>query len=224
MRQLPKLIVVGIALVATSSPAFAHFPFLEWKAASDDGTLHVYFSELAEPDNPALLTKLVDSKVWQQTPGSEPKEVEIRLQNDALTASPKTAGPTAFLLTKDYGTLERGGDSYHLQYYAKTYSDPAAWTIETSKSLLLDLVPERKGEQLTLTVLWKQKPVANAELVIQSGTEFVEANSNAEGKFVYKIEEPGLYSIRVKHVEPSAQGKSVRHYSTLTLDLLQAPR
>jgi hypothetical protein len=222
MHTLRTLFVVGITLVAMSSPAFAHFPFLEWKPADDAGTLHVYFSELAEPDNPALLTKLVDSKVSQQTPGSEPKELAIQLQNDALTASPKTDGPTAFLLTKDYGTLERNGESYHLQYYAKTYSDPAAWKVETSKSLPLDLIPERKGNELTLTVLWKQKPVADAELVIQSGTEFLEAKSNAAGKLVYKIEEPGLYSIRVKHVEKDAEGKASRHYSTLTLDLKNA--
>ncbi len=219
MQTLRTLLIASIALVAMSSPALAHFPFLEWKAADGDGTLHVYFSELAEPDNPALLTKLVDSKVSQQTPGSEPKELAIQLQNDALTASPTINGPTAFLLTKDYGTLERNGESYHLQYYAKTYSDPAAWKVETSKSLPLDLVPERKGNELTLTVLWKQKPVADAELVIQSGTEFLEAKSNAQGKLVYKIEEPGLYSIRVKHVETGAEGKASRHYSTLTLDL-----
>ena len=106
MRTLRTLSIAGIALVAMWSPAFAHFPFLEWKPADGDGTLHVYFSELAEPDNPALLTKLVDSKVSQQTPGSEPKELAIQLQNDALTASPKTDGPTAFLLNSTAaGTL-----------------------------------------------------------------------------------------------------------------------
>lgn len=219
MRHIRTLLVTGVASLAMSSPVFAHFPFLEWKPADGSGTLHVYFSELAEPDNPALLTKLVDSKVWQQTPGSEPKPLAIQLQNDALTASPTIGGPTAFLLTKDYGTLERNGESYHLLYYAKTYSDPAAWKVETSKSLAFDLVPERKGDELTLTVLWKQKPVADAELVIQSGTEFLEAKSNADGKLVYKISEPGLYSIRAKHVEANAEGKSSRHYSTLTLNL-----
>jgi len=222
MQKTRMLLLAGIASFVLSSPVFAHFPFLEWKPAGDAGTLHIYFSELAEPDNPALLTKLVDSKVWQQTPGSEPKALAIQLQSDALTASPTTDGPTAFLLTKDYGTLERGGESYHLLYYAKTYSDRAAWKIDTPKSLKLDLVPERKGNELTLTVLWNGKPLADAELVIQSGTEFLEAKSNAEGKFAYKIPEPSLYSIRVKHVEAGAEGKSSRHYSTLTLDLKNA--
>ena len=221
-----RIFLAGLLAIAVPAVASAHFPFLHLKPAENGPPeLHVYFSESAVPDDPALLDRLLGAEVWQLSKDGEPTPLTLKKGEASLTASPTSAGPAAFGFIKDYGVISRGGQPFLLQYYAKTFSGHEAWKTSTAKSLKLDIVPELKSDELTLTVLWEGKPLPNAEVVVEGGIEFIEGKADEAGRFTCKVPDPALYSIRAKHVEAKPgerDGKrfdDARHYSTLVLDL-----
>lgn len=221
LRVIPALAMLLLAPVA----AHSHFPFVHLKGENGQSVLHVYFAETAEPDDPALLDRLLDSKAWHLEAGGSPMPLSLTKGTDSLVAETSNSDSAVYGLTKDYGVISRGESTFRLAYYAKTFSGREAWPVNASKHLALDIVPQRQGDKLILTVLWHGKPLPNAEVVVEGGIESLEGKTDAEGKFACALPDPELYSIRAKHVVEKSgdvDGKhfdSTRHYSTLTLDL-----
>lgn len=224
MRRVLTL-AASAGLAVWSTAAFAHFPFLHLKTEGGTPELHVYFAESAEPDDPSLLDRLAGADVWEVRGDGTTEPLTVKKGESSLETPVAKAGPAAFALQKDYGVLSRNGESFSLVYYAKTFAGPEAWEISPGERSRLDLVPRRDGEQLTLTVLWNGKPLADAEVTVQGGVDFEEGKTDAEGRFTCKTTGRELYSIRAKHVEAAAGEKdgkkfdATRHYATLTLDL-----
>lgn len=212
--------LIAIAVLAPLG-AKAHFPFLHYVSEGGPAKLHVYFGETAEPDDPSLLDRIADSKVSQTSQDSAEQPLQLRKGESSLIADPKDTGPALFSLTKDYGVLTRGDESFHLIYYAKTYTGQDAWRIRMAQATPLEVVPEIRGSQLIFNVRWRGKPLPDAEIIVQGGIELYEGKTDAEGRYVIKRPDPELYSVRTKIIEsgPGPIGKSKRHYATLTLQL-----
>lgn len=221
--------VLPLLAVAVSFPAnaLAHFPFLHLKSQDEGPTaLHVYFAETAEPDDPALLDRLGGAEAWRIEANGESQPLALKKGENSLMVPVSGSGPAAYVLRKDYGVLARGGQlPFRLMYYAKTHSGRDAWEIDTADRLRLDIVPSRKGDELTLTILWNGKPLPEAEVIVQGGIESIEGKTDAEGRFTCRPSDPDLFSIRAKHVEAGSGEREgerydeTRHYATLTLDL-----
>ncbi|MCA9067350.1 MAG: DUF1668 domain-containing protein, partial [Planctomycetaceae bacterium] len=226
MKRLHGLFVLGLLVLAASLPKVAQAHFI-WLATGDDGNLHVYFSEGAEPDNPELLKYAEKAQVYQVGAKGKPQKLNLKRGKESLTAKPQgQAGESVFVATHDFGLMERGGTPFLLRCFAKTgpQAGQSAWKANTSKRLALDLHPQAQGKQVKIQVLWQGKPVKGAEYTVAlPGKDDVKGETDESGSFEFAAGEPGLHEIRVKHVQLQSgqhEGKDykeIRNYVTLAL-------
>ncbi|WP_339734628.1 DUF4198 domain-containing protein [uncultured Gimesia sp.] len=224
--------IICLLAASMTNQAFAHFLWLlpQAEGKNNAAKVQLYFGEAAEPDDPDLLKKLTDIKVWEKTSKGQLETYKLTAGDDSLfiTPKPKGAGRAAYGLDHTYGVITRGESQFLLKYYAKAFPQKSqrVWSkINTSEQLPLEIVPVLKGEEVTLQVNWNGKPLADAELKIigpETSSETVTAATNAKGQFQTKLTD-GVYSIRTKHTEEKKgehkgdKYDSIRHYSTLTL-------
>lgn len=212
--------------------AQAHFLWLVSKSG-DEGPqgIHLYFGELAEPDDPALLDRVLSAQIWQLDAAGKKVELKSSKGEESIIAKPVIKEPSVVGLTHDYGVLTRGENSFVLRYYAKAFhnASSAEWNkIDSSKQIPLDITPEYKDEfHITLHVKWNGKPLPNAEIKIEDDEANFEAETTTDenGQFTFPVPKSSLLSIRVKHVEEKegeldgSKYSSIRHYSTLALPI-----
>ncbi|MEO8497619.1 MAG: kelch repeat-containing protein [Planctomycetota bacterium] len=222
------LLAVAVALQLPSL-ANAHFLWLVRHVDKDTGEqLHLYFSELAESDDPDLLDRVADAKVWQVDATGETKQLSLEKGSESLLVKLGDAPKSSmFVLQRDLGVMERGGESFLLRYYAKTgpVLGSNAWEkIDCGKHLALDLIPTKHGEDIRVTVKWHGTPVSGAQVkIVGPGMKDFEALSDEHGQVTFTAAKAGVHSIRAKHTEDKAgetEGNkftSTRHYSTLAL-------
>jgi uncharacterized GH25 family protein len=214
----------------------AHFVFVAIaKDSSGQAAAHVWFSELAEPDNAELLDKLRSIKVWSRSPDGAAKDVTVAKQTDAsgggalIGAIPENASALSAYI--NYGVITRGNATFQLQYHAK-FLDAASANLKAlarDERLAFDIVPHAAEKGYSLEILFQGKPVAGSEVVIfDPAAGETTGKTNEAGKLELATVKPGLYSIRAKWVVAEA-GKSgdkeysqVNHYSTLTLRVPEA--
>ncbi len=224
---LALLITTGILFPSISN---AHFLWLLSKNTPDKNLeVEIYFGEIAEPDDPSLLKRIKDVKVVTMSEDGHSKPLKMNLTAESLASvSEKFTKPQAICLNHTYGLMTRGGSSFVLKYYAKTYSPNLSnWAaFPTATQNDLDIVPSQKEGQFSFKVLLKGKPLQNAELKIYGDDidDIIETHTDKNGEYQCKLPLTGVYSIRAKHVEDS-KGKlkdeeysSIRHYSTLVLN------
>jgi hypothetical protein len=225
-----------LALLGATSPAFAHFVWVSVeKDSAGQPAAHVWFSELAEPDNADLLDKITTIKVWSRSAAGKPADVKVTKQalgggGGALVGA-VPGGTPALSAHINYGVLTRREQTFLLQYHAK-YLDASAAEFKTlarDGALTFDVVPHRTEKGFSLEVLFQGKPVAGSEVVIlDPASNETEAKTDKEGRVDLAASKPGLYSIRAKWVvmEAGKQGDKeypqVNHYSTLALRVPQA--
>jgi N-acetylneuraminic acid mutarotase len=214
-------------LLAFPAVSQAHFLWLLHDPVT--GKAQVYFSELAEPDDPALLEKCVKAEVWAVAGRGEPKPLTLTKTAETLEATLDSAAKeSALILRHQYGVMSRGGESFLLNYYAKTYPFPMPKTwraVKNTDKLPLEVTPTRQGKQMTFHVTWNDKPLPAATVtIVGPGIEKkLEGNADEAGNFTCELPQGGVFSIRVKQTETAAgkfedkEFKSIRHYSTLTL-------
>lgn len=217
------------AFLAMPLAAQAHFIFLLTKAEPAGRAIHVYFSEEAAPDNPALLDRLAGLEVWQYTAGKEPKKVDVAKGADSLTGKlDDAAKDSVFVSKRDLGVMTRGEVSFGLQYYAKT--GPAApnhpaWKIDTSKVLKLDVVPTITDGEVALKALLDGKPAEGVEIAADGPKLGIKDLTNADGVAKFKTAGPGVYSFRAKLVDKTPGEKDgkkypeLRHYTTVAFEI-----
>lgn len=218
--------------VFVTNQAQAHFLWLlpQAEGKNNAAKVQLYFGETAEPDDPDLLKRLTNIKVWEKDSQGKLQTYSLTEGDDSLFVTPRSkgAGEAAYSLNHTYGVITRGESQFLLKYYAKAFPQKSQgiWNkISCSKELPLEIVPILKGEEVTLQVNWNGKPLPDAELTMtgpQTGSESVTVMTNAQGQVQTKLTD-GIYSIRAKCTEKK-QGEhdgdkydSIRHYSTLTL-------
>lgn len=222
MRTCFSWLLSSLALLAIASSAQAHFLWVVADPAS--GEAKVYFSEDAEPDDPALLSRLKDLKLVLLEGRDKQTEAAATKKEDALVAPLGKA--YAVTMSHPYGVMERGGEKFLLVYHGSTQVSPVAadWKRVGGEKTMFEIVPSSKEGRLVLTVTWQGKPLADAQIVATgAGHSKLEGKTDAEGKFVVAPKQAGLIAVRAKHVETKS-GKledkaydSVRHWTTLTV-------
>lgn len=227
-----RLSLWSLAVMAmANAAAHAHFPWIVLTPQEHPTRASVYFGETAAPDDPELLDKIAKSDVYFLSGfRGEPKKVDLTKADDALVAEVgEGQTPTAAALQIEYGVISRGGQSFLLKYYAKSYPSvlPGTWR-ELAKSDILpfEITPRADGPQTVLHVTWQGKPAAAAEVTVWGPglKEDIKGVTDDAGDFRCELADNGLYSIRAKLVEKSAgeregqKFEEIRHYTTLSLN------
>lgn len=234
-NRFGKLLTVALVIALFPMCAHAHFLWLVRGKNSDaTSVLHVYFGELPEADDPALLDRIAGAKLWQVSDSGELKELQLTKGSESLESNlSDNQEASMYILRHEYGVVERGGETFLLRYYAKmgpALGDQAWSKIDCRKQLDLDVVPQATNEGIVVTVAWEGKPVAQAQVVVASpsGAKDFEGLTDDKGQITFAAGKVGRYSIRARHIESRAgelDGKkftSVRHYSTLALEVPDA--
>lgn len=225
-----RILFALVALVSAAPPAAAHFVWVSVERdSSGQPAAHVWFSELAEPDDAALLDKIAAVKVWSRSADGKPQLLKLAKQlqgNGGAWVGTLSADCRALSAHIRYGVLERRGERFLLQYHAKYLDATAAgWKVlARDEALAFDVVPYQTEKGFALEVLYQGKPAASAEIVIFDPTAAETTTKTDEaGRVALAASRPGLYSIRAKWVVAEA-GKDgdqeypqVNHYSTLAL-------
>lgn len=231
MRQTWLSFFAAIACAVAPQAASAHFLWIVAGGQASGGKVHVYFSEAAEPDDPALLDRVAGAKLKQLAPGHI-AELSLQKGEWSLVATPVGSAGNAFVLSHRYGVLTRGGEAFLLKYHAKCYASdrPQTWVaVSDAEALPLEVTPRLDGEDTVLTVLWNGRPLEKATVTVTGdGIDKLDGETDERGEFAVKLPLGGKYSVRAKHTETEAgelDGKayaSIRHYSTLALQLPKA--
>ncbi len=226
------LIGVGLLLmlVSMTQTTQAHFIFLAPQANSGDTVgVEIYFGEDASPQDPSFLRYTQGMQTWFVGPQGKPTELKIKRTDESASVelTKKQAKNGVVIATHDLGVMDRGDAKFRLKYYAKTgpVLGAKAWSkSDCSKQLKLDVVPEATKDGVVLHVTFNGKPAANSEVVASGPEQFdFEGTTDKSGQVTLGLKNPGLYSIRAKHVEDEAgelDGKpypETRHYTTVVL-------
>ncbi len=233
---MKRLVLAASLLLAfvVAAPASAHFVWLVVESA-DGGkpVAKVYFAELAESDDAALLDRIekVQVRTRDTTGKASGEPLKLTKQTDKDGGGSWTAelpeGTSSLSGTIKYGVLERGPNVFQLNYHA-TYADsnsPDFGKQQPDASLTMEVVPHLAREKSQLEVLWKGKPIAGSEVTVvdPSGKDHDPIKTGDDGRITFDLSKPGLYSIRAKWVvdEKGQEGdkkfEKANHYSTLTL-------
>ncbi|MBA4031902.1 MAG: hypothetical protein C0478_13570 [Planctomyces sp.] len=228
-----SLLQCGFVAVAAMLPlvAQAHFLFVVDGNQSKDGKVHVYFSEEAAADNPALLDKVLGATVWEANLHDDVvKAVKLAHEKgaDSLVATPSEKATNAGVF-HDYGVMSKGGaEPYLLRYCGRSQTIAnrnGGKTINDAALLPLEVVAQRTPEGFVVRTFWQGQPAEGIEVVVDSDKlpSQKEGVSNEQGEIALGKLEDGLYSLRAKKSldEPGKLGdkeyKSIRIYSTNSL-------
>lgn len=228
MRR-PILFTLFVSCFLTGRVATAHFIWLE-SVSSKTGatTIQVYFGEEAAPDDPDLLDRVAGLKLQRVIGKAEPVPLKLTRSADSLSAAvAEPVGQSLFIASHDLGVLERGESKFRLKYYAKTgpsISSEVWQQTETADELRLDVVPTLSGQRVRVVVRFDGRPVAGAEVKAAGpGIDEFSGSTDAAGMVTFEAGDPGLYSIRARHIEAQAgelDGQTypeTRHYSTVAV-------
>ena len=223
--------LAAATLLLSVIPARAHFV---WVAVHNNSSgqpqAHVFFGESASEDDEALLDKIAQTKVTARSiSGSTPLKLAKQASQGtgAWVGQLPEGGAGALSAACHYGVLDKRGQIFLLEYYAK-YLDaahPGFKALACDEALPLDIVPGAAvGEKRPLTVLFLGKPVSGSEIVVldPAGKED-NLKTNEKGEVEISSGAKGVYSIRAKFEveragsENGKEYKKVVHYCTLVL-------
>jgi len=213
------------------STAHAHFIWVVSEPAENPTVAKVYLSEEAGPDDPELLSHIAAAKTYIPVRRGDPKVIELKVDGDALVGEiPEKNAESPIVVNQEYGVMARGPRPFLIHYYAKTYPSelPGTWRAVNKPDILpLEIVPALDGDTLTFTVNWEGKPLPGAQVTVEGPGiyEKTQGDTDENGKYVAKVDQGGLFSIRARYEQDAVgehDGKKydqVKHYSTLSLRL-----
>lgn len=210
-----------------SVPASGHFIWIvPEKTVEGKTTTRVIFSEDLQPDKPDYLAKIAGTELFVRDARGKTVPVKWTRGEDVYRATPPGAGARILAGICRYGVLQRGdSEPFLLMYYPKALlaSSPNAPGFRNAfERLPLEILPVPDEEGM-FRVLWRGKPLTDAEVVILSpgANSSAKKKSDENGSFKVDLAAKGTYGFRVRQIEKKAgehedkQYKSVRHYATL---------
>jgi len=203
----------------------AHFLFVHVVHGAEP-RIELHFAESAWDfsANPGMVTIL--ERVKASLPNGEAIQFERRPFGLVAKLSPGQVTAAASLT---YGLIARGGDPFLLEYHAKGAIGLAE--AGTSSGLLAEVLAEEKTPgNTTLTVMFRGKPAAGAEVVVPlEGTITEKMSTDANGQLVIPTPKTPLFAIRAMVAETrngthdEKPYSLVKHYTTLTVHPSNVP-
>ncbi len=226
IHQLTLRLLVVAGCLAAAAPAMAHFP---WLAVDEEGHALFFFGEHIADRTYHMPEKIKTAKV--QLINKEGKKQDVELKG---VESEKYVGNRSAAKIADAGTLSSVATygiyagtklTYYTQHVLGT--DAGTWATKPVADVDLQGIIKKADDGVSVQVLWKGKPLANAkvQLFCDEGHEEGSATTNPDGivKFTSKEVEAGLNGVLVGHVDKEAPGElngkkytSESHYLTLT--------
>jgi hypothetical protein len=234
-RCLSALIVLAVVAL----PARAHFLWIvpDQTVAGKPLTAKAIFSDSLEPDANVPVTKVAKTKLFIRTADGKTTEGKWAEGEHAYTIALPDGNTCVVAGVCQYGVFQRGKEEpVLLNYYAKAVvaaSGSRPPTDAERQNLLqkgIDKLPLEitvNPEKHVLIVLWKGKPLPDAEVVFITNPKGkdITLKADKEGQVGPPFAVFGLdirqVGIRVSHTEAKAgtlngkEYKAVRHYLTL---------
>jgi uncharacterized GH25 family protein len=216
--MMTRFVYPLVALFVSVVPVRAHFIWIVPDRA-DNAKAAVVFSEDLKPDEAVPVEKIAAAKLFALDAAGKTIPLDWKKNEHAYQVRVPDKGVVLGGVCR-YGVLERGKDKrFLLAYYPKlirgAIHDAKPW-----RQLPLEIVPRGSGR---FGVFFDGKPAADDEVVVLSpaADNKESLKTDAQGEFKVPSTVPGLYGIRVRHIEAKAgehEGKKydeVRHYATL---------
>lgn len=199
MRAVLCAIVFALAPVA----ARAHWVWI-YPDCADAAKAHVVFAHhLAPDDNPKILDKIADAKLYLRTADGDKAIAWTRGDRQYTFAIP---GPVATVGgVNDYGVIQKGtGKPFRLVQCPKMVlgDDARPWS-----RLPFEIVPSRNGKALKLTVLHQGKPAPAGLIVTVHGADDDKSTTlttDAKGSVELTPERTGLLNFSVPYTVAEA--------------------
>lgn len=222
-RSLAWALVMGGLLFAASSPASAHYLWLELQGQG----ARLYFGEVNEvrEQSPGRLDDIPQPRVWS-VPAAAAGAAEHRAARlRGAFAVDSAVGPNLVAMESGYPVQDwtrLGLGIVKPVFYARLSPWPASAVVPAAPELRLDVQPVPGSG--AVRVLFDGKPLAGAKLAVHAPNGWdQEQKADAEGQVLLALPWRGQYVLEVIHREPAAgefQGRrfeSVRHRATLTI-------
>lgn len=232
MRRASACAMLVWAAVAIS--AHAHFMFVRITPPAEGGRgAEVYFSELAAAGDPRYIDRLSGGKFEVQTTPGEFRELPMRKLADRLRGHVPVTGSLMVVGQLDYGVLNRPlQPTFLLRHYSQAVAgQPAEVNKLATRGARLEVAAQFAADEIALTALLAGKPLPDATFsIVDTNLSEEELKADAAGRAVFKPAAPGVYSIYIKHVDPTPgeyEGKSykeIREFATLAFAWPLAPQ
>ena len=101
---------------------------------------------------------------------------------------------------------------------------PSGKLLETPLGFTLELVPRANpytARELPLTLLFRGKPLANAQIAALNKDEEIKLHTDARGRATLPLGHPGFWMIKAVHMEPAPKGSGFAWeswWASLTLE------
>lgn len=192
---MKRLLSAAATFLVLAAVAQAHFL---WIVPTGPTQAKVIFSDKLEADDPALLDKVTQTKLFGHDKSGKHHDLKFQKTADGLVFEhPKDVGIVCG--SCDYGVFKRGSDpAMRLKYYfllARGEGEAPCWDC-----MPLQVCQEKPG---VFTVQHDAKPLADAEVLLQGPKGFEKQNkkTDGEGKVVFDLATApaGVYGLRVGH-------------------------
>ncbi len=232
MRTLYRIILANSICVLTlafASPSDAHYLWINRVTVDGKPQGLVYFGADPTDEGYHFPDKLSNTKLWSRAADRACTEVatkKIDTDDRVGLIGPVTRQSPVLEASQVYGIY---GTSL-LVYHAKHVDGTSAKSINSagaSKELALDIVPHVNGKAVQIAVLWKGKPLANADVSIFDGdSEPIDKKTDKDGRLSFVPESGKLIGVLATTTKNDKAGtqegksyKGVVHYSSLTFNL-----
>ena len=225
---------VALAWASTiASPAVAHFLLVRIRPPAEGGrAAEVYFSELAEAGDPRYIDKVAGAKFFLQTTPGDFRPLEMRKLSDRLRAHVPSDESLMVAGHLDYGVLARPGQTpFLLRHYSKAVSGkPAEVNRLLPRESPLEIVATFENDRVLLKALLNAKPMPGTIFTtVDTNLTNQELKADDQGVATFTPDAPGMFSIYIKHVDPTPgehngqSYKEIRAFATLAFAWPLAP-
>lgn len=205
------LFTLCLAFIATA--AQAHFLFAI--PGEKPGQYKIIFSDKLAPDDPELIMKIKQTKVWIHDAGQSHEDLKHAVNGPALVVQlPEKAKVLRF--SCEYGVFQRGDNPAMLLNYAGAIAATGEVTSACTNCQPLQIEQNKN----TFTVKFENGEVEGAEVVVIGPEGFAEQKLKTDKKGQIKLDlgtaPKGLYALRVKHDQAQDDEASSKKYAKVT--------